>query len=493
MICTGNHELYERDTADREYTQTVPNFKKNYLASNLDIINTNTGERVPLAPRYRKFVTKNKGIRVLAFGFLFDFTGNANNTFVQPVAETIKEEWFQDAIREDVDIFVVIGHVDLDSQEYKVLFRSIRGQNWDTPIQFFGGHSHIRNFKEFDSRSYALESGRYLETIGWLSIDGISGGGGDRDQKKSLSETSSRSKMSFQRRYIDNNLYGYQHHTGLNESTFPTSHGQNVSKQIQKARKALNLDQKFGCSPQDYLLNRADVKSAESMFPWLQNEVFPDILIGENRSDVPRVGIINSGAMRFDIWAGPFTRDTVYIVSPFTNHFRYIKDVPYAAAKSVLGLLNTGGPVFESAGLQNWALAPPEQMTVKENFIADISRDHYRAAAQVPFDAHNNGPKLVPGYTTTDAAGDDGDDTIHSPISFYRVPNCVSAEIAFPENKDPEKVDMIFIDFVQPWVLLALRLLGQKYSEGDTNPYIEDKTYTQLLEKWIRKNWGNDC
>ena len=137
----------------------MPNSKGKYLASNLDVIDPKTGERVPLAQRFRKFTTKHQGIRVLAFGFLFDFTGNANNTFVQPVEETIKEAWFQEAIREDVDLFVVIGHVDLRSPEYKAIYTAIRSQQWKKPVQFFGGHSHIRNFMSYDSNAYALESG----------------------------------------------------------------------------------------------------------------------------------------------------------------------------------------------------------------------------------------------------------------------------------------------------------------------------------------------
>src|ERR1700712_4947073 len=54
VICTGNHELYQADAAAREYTQTVPNFKGKYLASNLDYINPKTGDTIPMAPRYRK-------------------------------------------------------------------------------------------------------------------------------------------------------------------------------------------------------------------------------------------------------------------------------------------------------------------------------------------------------------------------------------------------------------------------------------------------------
>ena len=139
-----------------------------------------------MAQRYRKFTTKNQDIRVLAFGFLFDFTGNANNTVVQPVEKTIKETWFQEAIREDVDLFLVIGHATLPGPEFKALFRAIRSQNWDTPIQFFGGHSHIRDFVKYDSKAYGVQAGRYMETIGWMSIDGIKGNGKNKDARRSI-------------------------------------------------------------------------------------------------------------------------------------------------------------------------------------------------------------------------------------------------------------------------------------------------------------------
>lgn len=43
-----------------------------------------------------------------AFGFLFDFKGNANNTIVRPVKDAIQEQWFKDAISDkEVDLFLV--------------------------------------------------------------------------------------------------------------------------------------------------------------------------------------------------------------------------------------------------------------------------------------------------------------------------------------------------------------------------------------------------
>lgn len=115
------------------------------MASNLDIYNPKTGKIEPLAPRFKKFTTKSQGIRILAFGFIFDFTGNANNTVVQKVEDTVKEEWFKEALTDrDLDLIIVFGHVDIRSPEYTLLFKTIRSAQWDTPIQFFGGHSHIR-------------------------------------------------------------------------------------------------------------------------------------------------------------------------------------------------------------------------------------------------------------------------------------------------------------------------------------------------------------
>lgn len=492
IICTGNHELYQAATAEREWSQTVPNFKGNYLASNLDIIDPKTGNRTALAKRYRKFTTKNKGITVLAFGFLFDFTGNANNTFVQPVEETIKEAWFQEAIREKVDIFVVIGHVALRSEEYNAIYKAIRDQNWDTPIQFFGGHSHIRDYMSYDSKAYALESGRYMETIGWMSIENV----GNRIAERT--EIEKKPSPKFSRRYIDNNLFGYHYHTGLNDTSFPTEHGQNVSAFIKKARTDMDLDKTYGCAPQDFWLNRAEYPSNGSMFSWLENQVLPSVLVEKERADIPKLAIINTGAVRFDIFKGRYTRDTIYIVCPFQNQFRAIKDVPYVAASKILSLINSGGPVLDEVselGLRAWMLPPPEQISVTEDTIVLDSRqsdNSQLSQLQKPLSGSGK-PNLLPGYTTKDDAGSDGDDTLHDPISFYRVPNCIESKIGYPSTGNPDKVDLIFLDFVQPWILIALRFLGQGYEIKDTEPYREGHTFTHLMKEWIGENWDHDC
>jgi hypothetical protein len=474
----------------------VPNYRGNYIATNLDYIRQGTEEQVPFAQRYKKFTTKNQGIRILAFGFLFNFKGNSNNTIVQPVEETVKEQWFQDAIRDkDVDLILVAGHVAIRSPEYTAVYGAIRSVQWDTPIQFFGGHTHIRDYKKYDSKSYALESGRYMETVGFQSISGLSTSKGAQ----------AHASPTFARRYIDNNLHSYYHHTGLNASTFHTPLGQNVTEQIHSARKSLNLDHTFGCAPRDLWTNRVPYPDPASIFTWLDSQVVPDQVVDAERGLRPRIIIGNTGAVRFDMFKGPFTKDTKYIVLPFTNGFRYIKDVPYALADRLLSVLNNDGPIFEQAGLQSHQLVTPEQLGIAADIVADNDhaarlQDFSAMEGQVPLGGKKEEKKLTPGYTTKDDAGDDGDDTLHSKISFYRVPNCFETRVnttstiyATGEERPADTVDVVYLEFIEPWVLLALQFLGGAYKAKDTAPYAGEKDFTSMISDWVADNWSENC
>ncbi|KAL2001773.1 hypothetical protein VTN02DRAFT_1236 [Thermoascus thermophilus] len=500
LLCAGNHELYKQNTSEAEFRTTVPNFRGNYLASNIDIVDPGTGELVPLAPRLKKLTTKNQGIRIVAFGFLFDFTGNYNNTVVKPVEETIKEDWFQEAIRDqEVDLFLVIGHVALRSNEYEAVFREIRGVRRDTPIQFFGGHWHVRDYVKYDSMAYGLASGRFMETIGFMSIDGLTTGGRPR-----------RAAPSFSRRYIDNNLFSFHHHTGLDADTFPTEHGQSVSRLIQESRHALRLDHVHGCAPRDLWMSRAPYPGNASIYTWLQEEVLPDSLRDESRSDKPALAIVNTGAIRFDIFRGPFTQDTTFIVAPFTSGFRYVKDVPYEKARMIVEVLNKQPSILAETRSADdprpVPLAPPEQMAYAHDIVPEadsVSRGAVGSghlAAQVPLGvANRQKPRITPGYVTVDDAGADGDDTVHSPIPFYRVPNCIEASIPAASNPPcedddddapPETVDLVYIDFIEPHMAVAAKVAGLDVDfERDGEVYMPGVTLTNLILNWVKENW----
>ena len=507
VLCSGNHELYHRNASINEYLKVVPNFPGNYIASNIDIIDPRSGDRVPLAQRFKKFTTKNQGIRILAFGFLFDFTGNANNTIVQPVEETIKQDWFQQAIRDrEVDLFLVAGHVPLPSNEFIAIYKAIREVQWDAPIQFFGGHSHVRDYVKYDSNAHALQSGRYLETIGFMSITGLNAGGKPHDLP--ISTPANSEEPIFARRYIDNNLLSFLHHTSLNETSFPTTHGRNVSAMIASARKALGLDHQFGCAPVDLWTNRASYPSESSIFTWLDKQVLADTIKDEKRGDVPAIVLLNTGAVRFDIYQGAYTVDTTYSVFPFINKFRYIQDVPFDVAEKVLLVLNKGPTVMagDAHTLQSKAPVSLDQQHLLKTFTDPRLKHRLRAKGQIVLE--DDEPELLPGYTTLDDGGSDGDDTRHSPIKFYRVPNCIESRVGFPECtigenpadavrrdecENPKTVDLVFIDFIQPYVLAVLTFLGTDYGRNDVKPYMEGTDMTTLITQWITENWKGEC
>lgn len=488
LLSAGNHELYKGTTSDAEFNITVRNFPGNYIASNIDILDPAVNEFVPLAPRSKKFTTPNQGIRIVAFGFLFDFTGNYNNTIVQPVETTVKEGWFQGAIRDtDVDLFLVIGHVPLRSKEFSAIFKEIRAVHKTIPIQFFGGHLHIRDYAQYDSRAYGLASGRFLETIGFMSIDNMPTG--KRNIAPSISPT-------FNRRYIDNNLFSFHHHTGLDRETFPTEHGQNVSLLIQQSRSALRLDELYGCAPRDLWMLRARYPSEDNIYSWLQNHVLTDSLRDGPRAGKPVLSIVNSGAIRFDIFKGPFTQDTTFIVSPFTSGFRYVKDVPYEKAQLIVDILNKQPQILNEFPYQARypasTVAFPERPThSKDALVDDGAVFNYQGANQALLLAKGNPmAKVFPGYTTTDDGGSDGDDTVHSRISFYQVPNCITVLTA-NNTAVPETVDLVYIDFIERHMSLAGKIAGLDVDfSKDSDVYMPSVTLTSLIQQWVKENWA---
>jgi hypothetical protein len=91
--------------------------------------------------------------------------------------------------------------------------------------------------------------------------------------------------------------------------------------------------------------------------------------------------------------------------------------------------------------------------------------------------------------------GSDGDDTEHSHIDFFAVPNAIQAAVGFElppsmeDVADDETVDVVYNEFVQPWIIMALQYLGLKVDETGTSVYYEGKTVTNVMTDWIAENW----
>ncbi|KAL2311974.1 Phosphoprotein phosphatase [Schizosaccharomyces pombe] len=471
ILTIGNHELYQASVSNNTHEYFVPHWNGTYLASNVQIFNS-SNELEQFAAESAYFTTKH-GVRVLAVGFLYDFTGNANNTVVTPVETAVNSRWYQQQInRTDVDLFLLLGHIPVrDWDEWKSLHASIRKVHPDTPIQIFGGHSHIRDFAVYDESSVSLEGGRYCETVGWLSIDGLAASNATRQYvgRPVTNETRQsypnlpipNTPLYYTRRYIDFNRQNFRFHTQQSEDSFDTPEGIELSKIIKQYRDDLNLSYVFGCVPKNYYMTEVSPQSDDSIFKLMTDRVLPEIITNRNRSTVPRIIISNGGGIRGSMYQGKFGPDEMFQLNPFlTNYYMYLADVPYKYAKKLYSTLNGG------SNLRN----------INENLAA-----------------------LNPGYVTSDDFGEDGDDTVHTSVPSYATPNILQAQAGFNATSSPETIDVVFLNFLQSIVLKALNNMANDtlYTSSNVTQYwVRDDGYDSSpysFAYFVQQEWSDNC
>ncbi|KAH3900074.1 related to 5^ nucleotidase [Saccharomycodes ludwigii] len=428
LLTLGNHELYTENNTIMEYYETAKNskFKGKYISSNVEFVDNNLdGKLVPFGDKYAYFQTENLKKRILAFSFIFDFQRINSRAKVTPIKEEITKEWFQQVIQRydetQVDLIIVFGHLpitDVENREINYLHSFLRSVYPNIVIQYFGGHSHIRDFVQFDAKSTGLQSGRFCETVGFLSITNNS-----KDD----------SFPQFHRRYIDFNLRSFNYHlSNLGGLNIENSNGAEVSEEISKIRKKLNLDEVYGYIPQNYYMYYEPLTSKKNIYNLLINKILPTLEV--KHPTIPRYIMINTGAIRYDLYKGVFTKDTQYIVSPFGNEWNYIK-LPSKLASKISDKINKG----------------PVVLNIPEAHIFDISDD-----GKCPF-RHKKG--LVKGYTTYDSYGCKGDDTIHNSLGYYEVPNVI--QYTDDTTNDDTLVDFIFYSFLKPNILSAINNINK--------------------------------
>jgi len=69
------------------------------------------------------------------------------------------------------------------------------------------------------------------------------------------------------------------------------------------------------------------------------------VALQRNNSEAskPALFITNSGSLRFDLYAGPFTKNDQLTVSPFMDSFRFLSNVPLSIAEATVNTLNKAG------------------------------------------------------------------------------------------------------------------------------------------------------
>ncbi|KAF2646464.1 ser/Thr protein phosphatase family [Massarina eburnea CBS 473.64] len=526
LLTIGNHELYVTEIAYETFTNFSRVYGDRYLTSNVQILNPATGSYEYIGHRYRYFTTE-QGLRIMAFGVLFDFTGNSNVSKVIKAASLVQEPWFLEAVNytKPIDLFVVIGHNPIrptvSSSTFGTLFSTIRKMRPDVPIQGFGGHTHIRDFVVYDNKATGLESGRYCETLGWLAMSGIKSSNSTSTDPKgvpnptrsaivpastgtanvSLPSSTTPSDLRYARRYLDWNRLTFAYHAEDSQqyaTTFDTSKGLAVTSDITAARTKLNLSDLYGCAPQTYCQSCEPFLADGNLFLLLQTAL-STVVVNETRKDIPRLIIINTGSVRFDLAKGPFTYDDSFIVTPFKDAFQFLADVPYEQASKVLDILNAG-PYQKKRDLStaDFDFSPvlaDRDACIDPPLMHSFDGMHKRSKPKGRV-IRRQSTDASPGYTTIDDFGDDGDDTIHTKIPNYSQPNDMQANASFPTNgSTPETVDFVFLDFISSYIVDALNEpdVGGNYSTSQVTYYM-DKSFTtnNYLPAYAKLAWQDN-
>ncbi|EIW80437.1 hypothetical protein CONPUDRAFT_90659 [Coniophora puteana RWD-64-598 SS2] len=473
LMTVGNHELYEYADAYDTYINLAPHLNGRYLASNVNITILNEdGEAVslPMGNRSVKFTTR-KGRNIMSLGVIYDFTGNSANTTVQFASDMVKEQWFADAIADEPDLFLLVGHMPVSYDHWPDVFDAIRVVHPLTPILIFGGHTHIRDCRQYDGRSMALESGRYMETIG-----------ADLDAAKDNSDN-----ITFTRRYLDQNRVTYEYHTQQSNATFDTEAGQNITQGLLDLAIAYDLDYLYGTAPQDYSLSGAPYPSNDSILTLFIAEAAPVALaINNSRASIPNIMITNSGSQRFDLFKGPFTKNDQLTSSPFLDQFLYIPNLNFSIANQVLPALNQAGADERRRKRDAFEREMRRSDDIRAVYNEWLREMNERAGMEKRAESAGN---LTLGYVTQDYCPGAGDDTMHIAIPYYDTPDFIGSNA--PNVSDDTPIDLVFVDFIEDQLLGILNGLqsAQTYTESDVLPY-SDILSNEILGLYAQAEWN---
>ncbi|KAH9485625.1 hypothetical protein JR316_0002535 [Psilocybe cubensis] len=493
VMAIGNHELYVYANALDMHRNFAPSLKGRYLSSNANITVFNENGQavsVPVGERFAKFKTR-KGRKVTSLGVLFNFTRNSHNTTIQKVSDMVKENWFVDAIEEEPDFFLLVGHmpIDLDS-EWSIVFNAVRAVHPTTPILIFGGMSlslsNQRILLTVDIPFVALASILKFPKILTVQLDGrsmsLESGSTLLDRMDEAVKKILRSAAGIWTQIVPPSR---KFHTGKNEFDYDTLQGENITMGLKQLAEKFDLSFQFGIAPHDFTISQAPFPSNGSLLSlYIENAVPAALAINNTRASIPNLVITNSGAQRFDIYSGPFTRNDQLTASPFVNTFLFIPNVPFSVASKVLQGLNDAGE-NQSRGL----LKSRERELYGSGYV-DMIYNRWLAEQDRRGGLERRAAQnLTLGYVTTDACPGVGDDILHAPLPSYSIPEFISS--IPPVVADDAPIDLIFVSFIETDLLQILNSVqtDKTFVTADVSLY-SSVLSNEVLGLYAQYNWN---
>ncbi|GLA39790.1 hypothetical protein AnigIFM63309_007391 [Aspergillus niger] len=513
LLTIGNNDLYNASVTEQIQLDIADYYTERYLTSN--VLVEMDGKNISIGEKYRYFTTKH-GLRIMAFGFTLQDFNAPPTVYVNGSENITNETWFEDAMKQPVDLYLLIGHADI-GQSCKIKAHYQGDQNplicmkdWfrqnkpEIPLQILGGHSHVRNFTCYDSGSSGLESGRYSDTVGWLALSNVAPSNtwnGTRTltdvpvptrtctPHNPTSSSSMEKTVRLDRRYLDFNRQTFAYHaldaTGPDvPAGFDTPIGQYVTNDIQGTRTRYNLTTGLGCAPQSYYIASSPYNCPDNIYTLVRSALNATV----NRNNSPRLIVFNTYGIRYDLYQGNFTVGDAFTVSSYEDAFLYLADVPYKDAKTLECKLNdnkTSTCDYEEPredcsinGLR-FATSQSEDLS-QQNVLTDHPRDL---------------DNLNPGHVTKDDFGDCsastvdcGDDTLHiKRQEDYKHPYYLQVKGDIDEN-ETETVDVVFTLDMQKNILYFLNR-----SDTDVKNYMDPSFTTRdFLQVYAKTIWAEE-
>ena len=405
VINTGNHELYKSSVV--EYMTRPGGFidwwGKRHLSSNILLKSSSSSSPAtkPLSNRY--IVLHGNHHDVLVFGFIYNLQNPSELITVSNVEDVVKQSWFSNALKqESYDSILIMAHMGHDDPLVDVILSAIRHVvGTFMPIQFITGHTHYRRYGIKDTYSTSIESGRFLDTVGFISFPTqntvlstpSSSSAASSSSSSSISNNTSSTNDNdggsgdsslFSHVFLDANVQVLRDTLGFMEGEndqFETANGRELTTFIDETRSKLGLTARIGCAPQDYYINRTmhsgNGDHHDSLWRLYKEQVVPATLFPNDVSS-PKAILVSQGSWRYDLLGGnDLQADDMIAVDPFNEPVYYLGSFPIDVVVRLNTTLNYNATVYYEQ-LPNFILAGDiDGMEGKQDEIETFESEFY--------------------------------------------------------------------------------------------------------------------
>jgi hypothetical protein len=300
VATVGEHELINDKSVDMLLTPggLFDEWGERLITSNVrrEIGDDNQSKVEPLGNNY--LLLEGKQGSVLVLGFLYNLDKEqsvASGLSVADVKDVMQEGWFTSLFasckhQPQFDAIVVLAHMDVKDELVTLLLSELRKLcGDDMVVQFITGHTHMRSFVQLDAHSSSIEAGRFLDTVGFVSFEPISG--------------------SFEHNFIPANEASLARSLGMSVDDYPTHDGINLSDYIARTLDHSGANEIMGCAPKRF-------NEAELLDMYL-NQVMPISFFDHYHSGSRNVLVqYMESFVGYDLFPGVITMNDIFTVAP---------------------------------------------------------------------------------------------------------------------------------------------------------------------------------